>query len=80
MQAIDILTVDKAAEIIGVDPSLVRRWIRQQRLPAVAHGERAYLVAKIAVDEIAQTPRKRGTPLTLPEAVVKKSKKILGLA
>ena len=80
MQALDIVTVAKAAEIIGVDQSLVRRWIRQRRLPAILHGARSYAVAKVAVDEIAQMPRKRGNSIELPETILKKSKKILGIA
>jgi excisionase family DNA binding protein len=80
MQASDILTVEAAAEAIGVDPSLVRRWIRQQRLPAKLHGERSYLVARIAVDALAETPRKRGTSVSLPKSIIERSRKILGIS
>lgn len=55
-----ILDTATAAALLNLDPSQVRRLIRDGRLPATPIGRRGYAISEEAVRALA--PRKRGRP------------------
>lgn len=38
-----VLTVSEASEVLRVSPDTIRRWIREQRIPAYKAGKRVLL-------------------------------------
>lgn len=54
------LTVVQAAKRLGIDPSQLRRYILDGRLPAEAITPRLYLIDEAALAAFAELPRKRG--------------------
>lgn len=58
----DLLTVTQAAALIGVDESLVRRYIRENRLPHVAISKRIRLVRRKDAQAFAKRSRPVGRP------------------
>jgi excisionase family DNA binding protein len=63
----EIMTVVEAAELLDVEPTLVRRWIREKRLPAKRIGERLYVLERKHVEAWDRLDRKPGRRATLPE-------------
>jgi excisionase family DNA binding protein len=59
-----MLTPDELARLTGRSPELIRRWIRDGRLPATAVGRR-YLIAPDAIALVDRQPRVRTTRPTL---------------
>jgi excisionase family DNA binding protein len=67
-QAGDPLSVAEAAVLVGRDPGLLRRAIREGRLPATRDG-RAYLLRRRDVERLDRTiARRRPRPGTEPHA------------
>lgn len=56
------LTVPEAAGVIGVTDSLVRRWVRDGRLPHKKIGEKVRVIPAQAVEKMRKTARKPGRP------------------
>lgn len=60
------LTVTEAGLRLGVDPSLIRRWIRAGRIVARRAGRRVYLIDEAAIAALdarlgkGRGPKKRG--------------------
>jgi len=48
------LSTREAAEILGVSPALVRRYIRQGRIRAIAVSPRCWLVERASVRDFAR--------------------------
>ena len=55
------MTVQEAADFMHVNPSLVRRWIRDKRLKATKHG-RDYWITEQSLAAFAELPRTTGRP------------------
>lgn len=55
-------SIPEAAGIIGVTDSLVRRWVRDGRLPCKKIGEKVRVIPAKAVEEMRKTERKPGRP------------------
>ena len=55
-------TIPEAASIIGVTDSLVRRWVRDGRLPHKKIGEKFRVIPAKAVEEMKNSERKPGRP------------------
>jgi excisionase family DNA binding protein len=54
----DLLTLPEIATILGVNPSTVRLWVKEQRLPAQKQGGRKWLVYRGDLDQmLADQPR-----------------------
>lgn len=70
MQGLTAMTVAKAAEELGVSESLVRRWIREKRLPAKQYGQRLYLVSSKAIEEFKKLDRRHGVRTELPKRIL----------
>ena len=62
----DPLSVAEAAEAVGRHPSVLRRAIREGRLPA-RRGDRGYLLRKRDVERLDRTIRRRRPRATEPE-------------
>jgi excisionase family DNA binding protein len=54
------LSIKEAAEFFGVTDSLVRRWVRDNRLPYKRVGSRVKLVPVSAAEKFAKIERKPG--------------------
>ena len=61
------LTTDQAAERLGITKSLVRRYIREERLPASKMG-RDWMIKDKDLDEFAKHPRNVGWPEGKPRS------------
>lgn len=53
---VDFLTVQQAADELRVDPSRVRRLIRDGRLKATRHGARVYMIRRADLDAVRDRP------------------------
>lgn len=60
VQASDYLTVAQAAALLQVDPSTIRRWIDQGRLPAYRVGTRQLRLRRADLDRLV-VPDPRGS-------------------
>lgn len=54
------VSIPEAAGIIKVSDSLVRRWVRDGRLPHVMAGEKIRLIPRKAAETFAKTKRRPG--------------------
>jgi excisionase family DNA binding protein len=54
------LSIPEAAVIINVSDSLVRRWVRDNRLPHVKVGDKVRLIPRKAVEKFVKIERRRG--------------------
>jgi excisionase family DNA binding protein len=61
------LTIAETAELLRVDRSTIRRWIKSGRLPAELFGERAIRIPRRAVMTQPATPDESGDLLTKAE-------------
>jgi excisionase family DNA binding protein len=56
----NLLTVDEVAEILRVDPTTVRRWVKQGALEAVVlphvNARQAYRIKREILDRVLTTP------------------------
>jgi len=59
-----LLTIQEAADHLGLKPSTIRLWLALRRLPSVRLGARAVRVPADAVDELIE----RGLVPAKPEA------------
>lgn len=70
--ALDLLTVDAAAELVERDPSTVRRWVRSGRLtrhdgaPGPGGGMPPILVDRAELEALAGGPSRKPTPESPP--------------
>jgi excisionase family DNA binding protein len=55
-----MLTVKEAAELANVDPSTVRRWVRDGSLPALKLGDYANAPVRITVRSLLGRMRRTG--------------------
>lgn len=60
------MTVTQAAEMLGLRPSVVRRYVQTGRLRAERVNPRLYLVDAASLEEFRQQPRPRGWPKGRP--------------
>lgn len=60
MDTLPLLTVKQAAKVIGICPSLVRRYCNDGRLPAQFLG--VWLIFKSDAEDFAKHPRLPGRP------------------
>lgn len=63
----EIMTVVEAAKLLDVKPTLVRRWIREERLPAKRIGKRLYVLDRKHVEAWSRLDRRPGRLATLKE-------------
>jgi len=61
LNADDILTLRDASRILGIDPSLIRRYCESGRLTAKLIGGR-WLMDRKDLERFAREPRRRGNP------------------
>ncbi len=57
----DFYTVTEASEMLGINCSLVRRYIREERIPAAKIGK-TWMLAKSEIKKFENKPRPRGNP------------------
>lgn len=55
----DYVTIPKAAEIIGVTESLVRRWVRADKIPAKKIGKAMRVIELKALKNFDKTRQKK---------------------
>jgi excisionase family DNA binding protein len=53
-------SIPEVAQLLGVSDSLVRRWVRDDRLPYIPAGGRLKLIPVKAVEKFAKIKRKPG--------------------
>ena len=57
----NLVSVSEAAERLGIDQALVKRYIYQERLRASRKG-RMWLIDEESLEEFASNPRPKGNP------------------
>jgi excisionase family DNA binding protein len=58
----DLLTLPEIAAILGVNPSTVRLWVSEERLPAHKRGGRKWLVYRGDLEQMLAEQPKIGHP------------------
>jgi excisionase family DNA binding protein len=58
----NLVGVAEAAQRLGIDQSLVHRYIKQKRLRAEQVAGRVWLIDAESLDEFASRPRAKGNP------------------
>jgi len=56
----EMLTVEEAAQLIGIQPGSVRTAIADGRLPAIRFGKRVLMINRADAERYRDTPKDRG--------------------
>ena len=57
----DFYTVTEASALLGINASLVRRYIREERIPAMKVGK-TWMLSMAEIKKFERKPRPRGNP------------------